>query len=68
MLTIDLTLSQIRLELIVGEDRRTQNHPTNNEIAAIIPNEYSDTISKDTLTICRKCFLVSGNSLLNESM
>ncbi|KAK4519555.1 uncharacterized protein ATC70_009791 [Mucor velutinosus] len=44
---------QIRLELIVGEDRRTQNLPTVNEIAAIIPNEYADSSFRDILVIYR---------------
>jgi len=32
----------MRLELIVRENTRTQNLPTVNEIAAIIPSEYHD--------------------------
>ncbi|KAI8972162.1 hypothetical protein BDB01DRAFT_811183 [Pilobolus umbonatus] len=33
---------EMKMSLIVGSDRSTQNLPTANEIAAIIPNEYAE--------------------------
>jgi len=38
---------EMKMELIVGSDSRTQNLPTANEIAAIIPNEYSERSVRD---------------------
>ncbi|KAK4512246.1 uncharacterized protein ATC70_002942 [Mucor velutinosus] len=51
---------QMRLELIVGEDRRTQNLPTVNEIAAVIPNEYADSSFRDILVIYRNSSFTSS--------
>jgi len=44
---------QMQMELIVSEDRRTQNLPTVNEIAAIIPDEYADRSFRDILITYR---------------
>ncbi|KAK4510430.1 uncharacterized protein ATC70_012169 [Mucor velutinosus] len=44
---------QMQMELVVGQDRRTQNLPTVNEIAAIIPNECSDRSFRDILITYR---------------
>jgi len=37
----------MRMELITGRDRRTQNLPTSNEVAMIIPNEISTETFRD---------------------
>ncbi len=44
---------QMRMELIVGNDKRTQNLPTANEVAAIIPNEYAENSFRDILITYR---------------
>jgi len=44
---------EMRMELIVGGDSRTQNLPTANEIAAIIPNEYSERSVRDIIITYR---------------
>lgn len=42
---------QMKMELVVDLDRQTQNLPTVNEIAAVIPNEYSDRSFRGILII-----------------
>jgi len=36
-----------RIELIAGNDRRTENLPTNNEVAVVVPNETSAATFRD---------------------
>jgi hypothetical protein len=40
-----------RIDLVAGADRRTENLPTSNEIAGIIPYEYSEVSFRDNLYI-----------------
>ena len=61
---------QMKMELVVGQDRRTQNLPTVNEIAAVIPNEYSDRSFRDILITYRNNSSNSANGLykrINET-
>ncbi|KAK4521041.1 Isochorismatase domain-containing protein [Mucor velutinosus] len=57
---------QMRLELVVGEDRRTQNLPTVNEIAAIIPNEYADSSFRDILITYRNSTSTNSRGLFRR--
>lgn len=43
----------MRMRLIEGGDRRTQNLPTTEEVAAIIPTEYSDRSFRDIVLTLR---------------
>lgn len=40
---------QMKMELVVGADRRTENLPTVDEVAGIIPNEYSKEGFRDII-------------------
>ncbi|KAI8983439.1 hypothetical protein BDB01DRAFT_860101 [Pilobolus umbonatus] len=44
---------EMKINLIVGSDRRTQNLPTANEIATIIPNEYAERSVRDIVITYR---------------
>jgi hypothetical protein len=43
----------MRMRLIEGSDRRTHNLPTMEEVAAVIPIEYSDRSFRDIIPILR---------------
>ncbi|CAO0796173.1 unnamed protein product [Mucor circinelloides] len=61
---------RMKMELAAGQDRRTYNLPTANEIAAVIPNEYSDRSFRDTLITYRNNSSNSANGLyrrINET-
>jgi hypothetical protein len=60
---------EMKLELIVGNDRRTHNLPTANEVAIIVPNEYNECSFRDIL-ITYRGDQNTGNSLykrINET-
>ena len=45
---------QMKMELVVGIDKRTQNLPTADEVAGIIPNEYLEESFRDIIITFRK--------------
>lgn len=44
----------MKMELVAGTDRRTENLPTSNEVAGIIPNEYSIASFRDICIYLRE--------------
>ena len=44
---------EMKMDLIVGKDSRTQNLPTVNEVAAIVPNEFSPRSFRDIIITYR---------------
>ncbi|KAG1070303.1 hypothetical protein G6F42_026146 [Rhizopus arrhizus] len=61
---------RMKMELAAGQDRQTYNLPTANEIAAVIPNEYSDRSFRDILITYRNNSSNSANGLyrrINET-